>query len=54
VEPSGEEDLVVRPLLLGFHARYRPALFVRVPARMPSLGRRKPGCPNLFRYDHPQ
>src|SRR5215467_7136872 len=41
VEPSGEEDLVVRPLLPGLHAHYPPALFVRVSARMPVSGPEK-------------
>jgi hypothetical protein len=34
VEPSGEEDLVVRPLLLGLHAPFRAARFVRESALM--------------------
>jgi hypothetical protein len=34
VEPSGEEDLVVRPLLVGLHAHVQPARFLRVPARL--------------------
>ena len=38
VEPSEEEDLVVRPLLLGLHAPFRAARFVRVSAPMSSPG----------------
>src|SRR5205823_4238578 len=34
VEPSGEEDLVVRPLLVGLHAHVQPARFLRVSARL--------------------
>ena len=33
-----EDDLVVRPLLLGLHANIRAARFIRVSARLPSPG----------------
>jgi hypothetical protein len=39
---------VVRPLLLGLHARLRPARFVRVSAWIHPIGKIKPGCPSLF------
>ena len=41
VEPSAEVDLVVRPLLLGLHAHFRAARFVRVSARMSLSGQDK-------------
>jgi hypothetical protein len=41
VEPSGEGDLVVRPLLPGLHAHLRAALFVRVSASTSSPGQEK-------------
>src|SRR5207244_10188737 len=45
--PSAEDDLVVRPLLLGLHAHLRPARFVRVSARM------APSEPNKARLSEP-
>jgi hypothetical protein len=41
VEPSGEEDLVVRPLLPRLHVHVRAARLVRVSTRMPSSGQEK-------------
>lgn len=38
-EHSGRSDLVVRPLLLGFHAHLRAVRFVRPSARQPLAGR---------------
>jgi len=41
VEPSGEGDLVVRPLLPGLHAHVPPARFLRVSASTSSPGQDK-------------
>ncbi len=45
VEPPAEDDLVVRPLLLGLHAHLRAVRFVRESAPVPHLRRTKPAWP---------
>jgi Prokaryotic E2 family E len=54
VEPSGEEDLVVRPLVVGLHVHVQPARFLRVSARISLYAEDKARLPEPISLRSPQ